>query len=341
MTIALVYFMCGMYSMWQPVSNPAQQFRLIDQHRVRETGGATHSFEVDDSTILTVDSKMQLNLWRFSDTSKLGRIATHDVGWSSWNFAYSRRNKVIAYPAQRNNGIHFYKISDDGSFQLAKFLDWSSVCPKGPTLTLAFSPDGRSFAFSACHSKSIEILDSSEYKSKHSLPHKEYVDWLAFLSDDLLLSISDTDVLRVWRLSGKNPVMIVECNLPKDGWEILDVGYSHEQQRLVAWYGLPGCFVGYTEITLTRADAVKHGKLKLQAPNGILVFRVSPDLDYLVIGTTKSEVTIVSCRDFEESAAVALQGRPASVLFLNKGNRFLVGCLNGNIALFSRVGLLK
>ncbi len=81
---------------------------------------------------------------------------------------------------------------------------------------------------------------------------------------------------------------------------------------------------------------MKHHKMKCMHPGGILVLRMSPNMDYIVIGTTEEELIIVDYKTSKELSRHALRRSATSVLFLKNGDQFLVGCINGDAALFSR-----
>jgi WD40 repeat protein len=337
MALCLQFFhLILLCSGWDDHDAKPAAFELVEEHQVRERGGATHIFSVDDATILTADSKMDVHIWKYDNTAKLQLLSTHRKNWCSWNYAYSSSNKLLAYPNEKNNGVFIYQITKGANLEKVKVLDWSATISKGPTLELCFSPDGSLFSHSCHHRKSIEVLETKTYRTVLSLPHNEYVDWLRFLDNDLLLSISDTNTLRVWKLSKKSASILLECNIPKRGWEILDTRYNSDKRKLVVWYGLPDRYAGYTEIEVKEGGSVRHGKMKENTRDAILALRMSPDMDYVVIGTGGSEVIVFDYKTTKEIYRKTIRDRPWSVLFLENGDKFIAGCVDGSVALFSR-----
>ena len=94
-------------------------FELKDSSFIKPRfGGASHSFIVDNKTILTVDAKREINLWEFHKTAKVKLISSRLLEWSNWNFDYSKKNKIIAFANEKQNGIFFLGlISKTGLFR--------------------------------------------------------------------------------------------------------------------------------------------------------------------------------------------------------------------------------
>ena len=314
----------------------APEFAMIDDSQAIKGSGATDSFNVDDERVLTVNSKMNVHLWKFDGSAKLQLLSSYRKDWSCWHYAYSPSNSLLAFPTENCNGLYFHRIKRDDSFEQVKFLDWSDRIKKGPTVEVGFSPDGTRFAYSSYHTKSIEVIGTDAYKPALSISHKEYVDYLQFLDDDLLFSISQDDKARIWKLSKDDSTLVIESVIPKDGWNIMDVSYDSKNKSLLVWYGLPKPYIGFSEVQVAKNGSVKHNKVKPNTGDGILVLRTDPNRKYVVVGTTESELIIFDYDAWKEAARFTLKDAPASVLFRKNGDQFLVGCLNGYTSLFVR-----
>ena len=131
---------------WSVVASlNGQTFTSVDQALVRKRGGANQISVVDHSTFLTVDSRSEINLWKFDGTANLTQISSLPTGWHFRSFDYSLASKTLAFSNSNslNNEIHVYSIDKQSRFAKVRIIDLKPHFESGCTMEIRFSPTGK------------------------------------------------------------------------------------------------------------------------------------------------------------------------------------------------------
>jgi WD40 repeat protein len=333
MTI-LIGWILGASSILQSDMPPG--VRIKHKELISPRGGASFITAVDANTVLTVDSRVTINLWQFKQNENLRKIATLTAEEAFRTFDYCQSSKMFAFSNSNsiNNEILFYSISAQRQFTRRKHLKLPFA--HGPTMEFRFSPKGSRFAYSSYEEKAIKLLDGKTLESTQSIHCSKYVSDLYFLDESLLLAITADDHASIWDVSRSPAKHLCKFIVPKKGHEMLGITIKPVPNKAIVYYiSETGVTIGATAISLESAIKVQNEVpqfANFTKPGWL--FRVSPGSKTMVVGDIDKNLRVVNLVTNRMIAQLKLDDIPWSAVFISD-THFLVGCLHGHFYSFS------
>jgi hypothetical protein len=218
---------------------------------------------------------------------------------SGYAAAVSPDGRLIAYGSY----WHYLAIHEVLTGKAVHVID--KLLPDGAG-SLAFSPDGRTLAWSGWQQPTIHLLELATGKERHRFEgHKRRVTSLAFSADGrTLISGSEDTTAMVWDLSGKQSRENCALDLDAAWHELAGMDAARAYQAMRRLAAMPTETVAYLRKQLQLVPAVDEKRLaKLIADLDSNQFAVREEASKAL--ESLGELAVGACRK-------ALQGHPAA-----------------------------
>jgi len=253
---------------------------------------------VDNSRSLIVNVS-RLEVISFSKPAQPALISSLENDWIFWrgSLAYCPLTRALAHADSTDNtAIYFYSVKADGQLVKTKTIAFGAEYKKGPTLALAYSPNGSLFAYANQKQKPIILLETKGYKEVSAIPFKASVEMLEFLNDKLLLAVGFEGQATIWDISSQKLTIAKEFHVPFGptlAGAVMDMRFDRIAKVITLVYYTPTGLLGLTEVSYGDGISVRHRTVELGKWAWFGRCKLSPNKKYLLTGDINANLRVL------------------------------------------------